>query len=349
LPEARRIVRRAFETGSPLPIIAFPPDGTAIRDAPRLSLVVADPSLEWDGSVALGDRIADWTYRCGNQTRLYPAGLVWCLRRPSHVLLDHVETALAWRAVRQDLAAALLADDTDPDEVRSIDASIRNADAEAKDAVWASYTFLLFADRAAPSRLRVIDLGIGHSSSRETLAGRAIAALKTEGVVAENVGAAYIDRKWPAGLAASGAWPLSGLRQSFLDGSLTRLLNLDCMLRARIAEWVERGEFGLASGAKNNGQYDRLWLSELLPPEAIRFDADTFLLKRESAEPMRPSAIERPAPTPARDASVTLRISGNADTIARVQQLLDEHGLATSLTIERQQQRDRDGSEPLER
>ncbi len=335
LPEARRIVRQAFEAGSALPVVAFPADGVAIRDAPRLSLVITDPALEWNGAPELRDHLAEWTYRHGNETRLYPAGLIWCLRQPGHLLLDRIETALAWRAVRQDLAAALLADDTDPDEVRSIDASLRNAEADAKDAVWASYTFVAFADRAAPGRLRVIDLGVGHSSSRETLAGRVIAALKTAGLLTETIGASYIDRKWPTALAASGAWPLSGLRQSFIDGSLTRLLDLDRVLRARIAEWVERGEFGLASGAGTNGHYARVWCNELLPPEAIRFESDTCLLKRETAGALRPAATDRSAPASVADSAVTLRITGSADTISRLQRILNEHGLAGSLTVER--------------
>ena len=37
------------------------------------------------------------------------------------------------------------------------------------------------------------------------------------------------------------------LRQSFLDGSLTRLLDPDAVLRTRIVDFVNDGEFGLAS------------------------------------------------------------------------------------------------------
>lgn len=336
LPEARSIVRQAFETGNPLPIIAFPADSADVRDQPRLSLVIADPSMEWDGSAQMRERVAEWTYRRGNETRLFPAALIWCLRRPGPALLERVETALAWRAVRQDLAAALLADDTDPDEVRSIDASIRHAEADAKDAVWATYTFLAFADRQALGRLRVLDLGAGHSSSRETLAGRAIAALKTEGLLNENVGVSYIDRKWPAALAASGAWPLSGLRQSFLDGSLTRLLDLDRVLRSRIAEWVERGEFGLAAGAHAGGQWSRIWFRELVPPEAIAFNANMCLLRRHVAEVSQPESAAPSGPPSPSNGSVTLRITGSAEAISTLQKMLRENGLAGSLIVERE-------------
>jgi hypothetical protein len=55
------------------------------------------------------------------------------------MLLDRVETALARRAVRQDLAAGLLGIDTDPQEARGINANIRTAEQDARQAVWADY------------------------------------------------------------------------------------------------------------------------------------------------------------------------------------------------------------------
>jgi hypothetical protein len=59
----------------------------------------------------------------------------------------------------------------------------------------------------------------------KTLCGRVIAALKSEALLNESVGAGYIERNWPPALKDSGAWPLASLRQSFLNGSLTRLID----------------------------------------------------------------------------------------------------------------------------
>jgi hypothetical protein len=318
LPEARRLIEREFEAGSPVPVIAFPGDGASVRDTPRLSLLIADPTLEWYPSADLRDFLAEWTFRRGKEPRRFPASLIWCLRQPGRVLLDRVGTALAWRAVRQDLAAGLLGIDTDPQEARGIDAAIRTAEQDAKDAVWADYRYLLFADRQEPSRMRVIDLGAGHSSSRETLAGRALAALKSQGQLNESIGAGYVDRKWPPALLHTGAWPLSGLRQSFLDGSLTRLLDPDHLLRSRITEWVETGEFGLASGAQQNGEYLRSWFNQLVAPAEITFDADVYLLKpavaaalkaprgASPASPVEPAHDPSPSPSPP-DGSPSIR------------------------------------------
>jgi hypothetical protein len=98
--------------------------------------------------------------------------------------------------------------------------------------------------------LKVIDLGAGHSSSGGTLCGRVIGALKSEALLNESVGAGYIERNWPPALKDTGAWPLASLRQSFLNGSLTRLVDPDATLKSKIVEFVTQGDFGLASGKK---------------------------------------------------------------------------------------------------
>src|SRR5437016_4851976 len=80
--------------------------------------------------------------------------------------------------------------------------------------------------------------------ANETLSGQSLGALNTEALLNESIGVGYIDRHWPPAFKDSGAWPLGSLRQSFLNGTLTRLLDPDRVLRTRIAEFVAAGEFG---------------------------------------------------------------------------------------------------------
>jgi len=81
--------------------------------------------------------------------------------------------------------------------------------------------------------------------------------LLSPSLVNESVGAGYIERNWPPAFKESGAWPLASLRQSFLNGALTRLLDPDKILRDKIVDFVGKGDFGLASGQKTDGTYDR--------------------------------------------------------------------------------------------
>jgi hypothetical protein len=150
----------------------------------------------------------------------------------------------------------------------------RRSSAPSRDEVWGDYRFAVLADSQESDGLKVIVLGAGHSSSGETLCGRVIGALKSEALLNESVGAGYIERNWPPALKDAGAWPLASLRQSFLNGSLTRLVDPDTTLKFKIVEFVTRGDFGLASGKKADGTYERMWFQEMVPLDEVASDAE---------------------------------------------------------------------------
>ena len=74
-PAIRKLVKEEFVRSGGLPIIAFPQDGAAIPDTPRLTLVVVDLEAEWQPGQGTAGRIAQWTRQRGAVPRLYPASL----------------------------------------------------------------------------------------------------------------------------------------------------------------------------------------------------------------------------------------------------------------------------------
>ena len=112
------------------------------------------------------------------------------------------------------------------------------------------------------------------------------------------MGASYIERNWPPALKETGAWSLLGLRQSFLDGSLTRLVDPDAILKGKIVEFVSRGDFGLASGKKADGTYERVWFDEVVSQDEVAFEADVFLLRKVTAQALKTGAALGPVTVP---------------------------------------------------
>jgi len=296
-PAMRMLVKKEFERGASIPIVLFPIDGSAVPDTPKLTLAIVDPELEWTGEGSLRQQIAEWTRQRGKSPRLYPGSLVWCLKKPGRDLRDKVEFWLAWKRVAKEIAEGTLGGDFDRAEIQ---AKVFDAEEAAKDEVWGGYRFVVIADNQEPDGLKVFDLGAGHSSGGETLCGRVITALKSQALLNESVGAGYIERNWPPALKESGAWPLSSLRQSFLNGALTRLLDPDKTLREKIVEFVQKGDFGLASGQKPDGTYERIWFNEAVPLEEVAFESGVFLLLKEKAKRLKtvPEAEPEPSPTP---------------------------------------------------
>ena len=286
-PAVRKVVQEEFARGAPVPVVYFPEDGDAVQDSPRLTLIALDPEEEWRGNDQRAERIGRWTRERGKSPRLYPGALVWCARKPGRELRESVELWLAWRRVAHEVSQGVLGAEFDQANRAEVQARVRDAEEAARDEVWAGYRFVALGDAKAANGLKVIDLGAGHSSGSETLCGRVIAALKSGALLNESVGAGYIDRHWPPAFKEAGAWPLTSLRQSFLNGALTRLMDPDAVLRRRIVEFVSDGDFGLASGSKGDGQYGRLWYAEPVGAEEVAFESGVFLLTKAKAEQLR--------------------------------------------------------------
>ena len=283
-PAVRKLVQGEFARNPTIPVAYFPEDGSAVPDSPRLTLVVVDPAEDWDGGGQLRARIGQWTKERGRSPRLYPGSLVWCAKKPGRELRERVALWLAWQRVAREVVDGTLGAEFDRGERTEVQTRVRETEAEAKEEVWASYRFVALRDAQAADELKVIDLGAGHSSASGTLCDRIINALKSEALLNETVGAGYIERHWPPAFEQTGAWPLSGLRRSFLDGSLTRLLDADAVLCRKIVEFVGSGDFGLASGGRGHGQYTRVEYAQQIGEEAVTFEDDVFLLTKAKAE-----------------------------------------------------------------
>lgn len=297
-PAIRQLVEEKFKRGATLPLTFFPQASTAVPDSPRLGLVILDPDEEWTGQQVV-ERVGQWTQERGSAPRLYPGSLVWSAKKVGRELRDKVELWLAWQRVAQEVAEGVLGAEYGHADHAAIQAHVRDAEEAAQEEVWAGYRFVALADHQKAHGIQVIDLGAGHASTSATLCGRIINALKAEALLNENVGAGYLDRHWPVAFKDSGAWPLTSLRQSFLNGALTRLLDPDAVLRHRVVEFVAQGEFGLASGAKDDGGFNRLWYAEPVAGEEVAFEEDVFLIAKAKAKELKTPPAERPQPQPA--------------------------------------------------
>lgn len=286
-PEMLRIIKEEFEKGRSVPMIVFPKEGEDVPDSPRLTLVLLGPEFAWEAGGELKRIIGNWTRNKGDSPRLYPGALLWCARKPGMTLQEKIEAFLAWKKVMQEVEAGILGSEFEPSELKGIREQVQRAEEEAREEVWAAYRFLAVADPHEKGGIKAIDLGAGHSSASKSLCDRILTALRSQALLNDSVGAGYIDRNWPPALKEEGEWPLASLRQSFLNGTLTRLLDPDTVLKRKIAEFVERGDFALASGKRADGGYERVWFGEPVPSEEISFEPGVFLLKKARAESIK--------------------------------------------------------------
>jgi hypothetical protein len=239
------------------------------------------------------------------------------VKKPGRDLRDKVEMLLAWKRVEREMMEGTLGADFDKADRADVRSKVADANEAVKDEIWGGYRYIIIADSKEKNGLKVIDLGAGHSSGSESLSGRIITALKSQGLLSESVGAGYIDRNWPPALKESGAWPLSGLRQNFLNGALTRLMDTDTTLKEKIVEFVSKGEFGLTSGYKSDGTYDRVWYQESISRDEVVFESGVFLLKKEKAKALAEGTPQPPIIRTGRDKPPVIEPAGKPETEER--------------------------------
>lgn len=295
----RRLVIAEFQRKATMPLHSgLVTDGGEVADTPRLTIAIVDPEIEAGDRSDARKRIAEWTQKRGASNRVYPGSLIWYLIKPGRELRTKVELWRAWARVKAEIDEGKLQGDFDPAERAQVSAELSEAADAAVDEVWASYRYVYIADPTSDDGLKVIDLGGGHASAGHSLTERIVLALRSEGLLNESVGAGYLERNWPPALKDGGAWPLSSLRQAFLNGALTRLLDPDAILRAKILEFVRRGDFGLASGPRSDGTYDQVWFEKPVDAAEVTFDAQVFLLTKVRAKALlqQPNGLSVPVP-----------------------------------------------------
>jgi hypothetical protein len=152
-PAVRKLVEDEFAKGATVPVTYFPESGDAVRDSPRLTLVVLDPAEEWRQGSRLAESIVQWTRNRGRSPRLYPGALVWCARKPGRELREKIELWLAWRRVEREVQQGLLGTEFDQADRAEVRSRVREAEDTAKEEVWASYRFVALGDAQAKDGL----------------------------------------------------------------------------------------------------------------------------------------------------------------------------------------------------
>ncbi len=307
-PELRRLIEDAFQP-SDVPVVFFPEDSSAVPDNPRLTLVVIDPDDPWTADDEQHARLGDWMRLRGTSPRMYPGGLLCCFRRPGAALRDRLEIALVWRLVMQELRDGVIREGFEPSSLEDAQSKLNGIETLLREEVAGAYQAVVLVENSQPSHLQVVDLGNRtiDSEQLQSVARHVLSALCDAAVVSESISGRFVQRVWPPVFRESGAWPLVSLRQSFFDGSLTRLVDAQASLRQCICAGVAAGEFGLAIGSTSDGSFARIWHSEPCPVEEIRFEPQRFLLTAECAAALKSCEDERPT-------HVSLPSSHPADT-----------------------------------
>jgi hypothetical protein len=216
---------------------------------------------------------------------------------------------LAWQEIETELPS-ISVDDTQRHQLTE---NVRKSQRDLRENVWRSYKNILLLGK--DNQLRVIDLGLVHSSAAESLVQFIINHLRQADEIQSGISPNFLVRNWPG---AFKEWSTRAVRDAFYASPLfPRLLNPD-IVKDTIARGVSNGQLGYV-GKLPSERYRPFNFGKPLSSADVEISDDMFIITGETAETYRTNqatsgATQEQGTPPATDATKVEGLIGTAGT-----------------------------------
>jgi hypothetical protein len=267
-------------------LIPYPKKSIDIQDRPVLTIVVLPPenSVSESSTSAL---IASMTNECGSSSRTFKSALVWVVAQEPGSIREEARRVLAWRDIEDDTDSSRLEDI----QQRQLRENVKRAERDLREAAWRTYknVFILADDNS----MRLIDLGLVHSSAANSLTELILSRLKQEDIVVDGVAPTRLTRYWPPALPE---WSTKAVRDAFYASpKFPRLLKSEAV-KDTISRGLDAHLFAYV-GKGTAGRYDPFIYGRSLPAVDVDVSDDAFLITAERAEAYLAEQAARAATT----------------------------------------------------
>jgi hypothetical protein len=268
----RSDVQKVFGASAGCERIFFPEKSGQIPDRAVLALVVltSDHSMQDKKTIEL---VESMTREYGTSNRTFKSGLIWAIADSDQALKEDARKVLAWEAIK-DEEDELRLDDA---QKRQLTENFRKAQRDLTETVWRSYKniALLGKDNA----IRVVDLGLVHSSAANSMIEFILERLRKDGDVEIGISPNFIARNWPP---AFKEWSVRSVRDAFFSSpQFPKLLNGEAV-KDSIARGVSSGLIAYV-GKSSNGEYRPFIYGKDITANEVEISEDTFIIFKETA------------------------------------------------------------------
>jgi len=269
----RSEIRKVFEKKG-ISVVLFPEKSGDIADRPALNIVVAPPDRTMEEKGKTSEWIDGMTRQHGSSARTFKSGLIWCVAESAAAMLEEGRKLLAWQDIKDEKAQLRL----DEGQQRQLDESLRRAKRDLAESAWRAYNNILLLDKT--NAIRVVNLGLIHSSSAETMVDLVINKLREDGDVSDGVGANFLTRNWPPAFTE---WSTKAVRDTFFASpQFPRLLDA-AVINSTIARGVTDGVIAYV-GKATGGGYKPFCFEKPLRPDEVEISEDMFIITAEEAK-----------------------------------------------------------------
>ena len=266
-------IQKVFSAGLGMERIYFPEKSNQIPDRPLLTLIVLSPdhSIQDKNTPTM---IETMTREYGSSSRTFKSALVWAVADNEHVLREEARKALAWEDIREEQEELRL----DEGQKRQLAENLKKAQRDLKECIWRSYKNLALLGK--DNTVRMVDLGLIHSSAADSLLALILNRLQQDGDVEKDISPNFLVRYWPP---AFKEWSVRSVRDAFFASpQFPRLLQADTV-KETIARGVSNGLLAYV-GKSGSGEYSPFVFKKDLRADEIEISDDLFIITAEEAK-----------------------------------------------------------------
>ena len=288
----RAETQKVFPAVTGVERVFFPENSSKVLDRPILTLVILAPDQSMQDEKNVVQLVDAMTRECGTSSRTFKSALIWCVADSSSALREEARKLLAWEAI-QDEADTLRLDEG---QTRQLAENLKKAQRDLREAVWRTYKNLLLLGK--DNTMRLVDLGLVHSSAADTMVTLILNRLRQDGDVEKDISPNFLTRNWPPAFTE---WSTKSVREMFFASpQFPKLLNAD-VIKETITRGVEGGLLGYVGKAPRGGYYPFCY-STTLSANDIEIAEDMFIITKEMAERYKAEQGRRaPDPSPSPD------------------------------------------------
>ena len=282
--EIKREIQKIFAPKEFVERVFFPENSIQISDRPVVSILVAELDRTMEDEQAIRQFAEQMIRECGTTARTFKSALIWVVPDSAQPMREEARKILAWQAIQQE------ADDLKLDEAqkKQLAENVQKARRDLKESIWRAYKYLLLL--AKDNTVRIVDLGLVHSSAADTPISNILNRLLADGDVEKGVSPNFLVRNWPP---AFREWATKSVRDAFYASpAFPRLLNPEA-IKETIARGVESGILGYV-GKCVSGKYQPFAFKQTAAPADVEFSDDMFIVTAEVARAYLEAQVTAP-------------------------------------------------------
>ena len=310
----RAEILKVFEKQPGVETVPFPEKSSQLPDRPVLSLAVLLPDTSMSDKKTLG-LIEGMIREHGSSGRTFKSALLFAVADDDAALRDEARKLLAWQAIRDEEE-----DKLDATQKAQLAENLKKAQRDLKECVWRTYKNVALLGK--DNKVRVVDLGLVHSSQANSMVKLIVDRLDQDGdIEKKSVSPNFLVRNWPPAFTE---WSTKSVRDAFFASpQFPRLFDGDS-----VKDTIARGVSSkiIAYVGKAGGGYKPFVFDSALSADQVEVSDDMFIITADEAkkhvEPPKLTSLaiqpERPHAKPGMH--LTFQVRG-----------LDQHGRPMSV------------------